>query len=97
MSAEAGALLAQTLADLGPQKQGQGFYVGQVLEAGGGRLRISCVGLQLEKEDLWVNPYLDYRWTYDNGEVNLLRKGDRVTLQSLDGQDYYLTGKAVRA
>lgn len=73
------------------------FYLGEVLESGGGSLRVSCGGLQLEPEDLWLTPGLDYRWTLDTGGDSLLRQGDRVVLLSGDGQDYYLICKAVKA
>ena len=73
------------------------FFVGTVQEAGRGKLRISCGGLQLEPEDLYLAVGLDYHWTYDTGASNLLRKGDRVVLLSQDGQDFYLLARMVRA
>lgn len=73
------------------------FFVGTVTEAGQGRLRVSCGGLQLEPEDLYLAVGLDYHWTYDYGGENLLRKGDRVALLSQDGQDFYLLARMVSA
>lgn len=73
------------------------FFIGTVMEAGRGRLRVSCGGLQLEPEDLYLAVGLDYKWQEDHGEPNLLRKGDRVVLLSQDGQDYYLIARMVRA
>ena len=73
------------------------LFIGIVTEAGRGRLRVNCCGLQLEPEDLWLAPGFDYKWTEDTGGNGLLRKDDRVILLSEDGQDYYLISKAVRA
>lgn len=73
------------------------LWIGEVKEAGGGRLRVACGGMQLEREDLWVAAGLDFVWTVDTGGAELLRRGDRVVLLSPDGQDYYLTAKVVRA
>ena len=73
------------------------FYLGTVLEAGRGQLRVSCGGLQLDPEDLYLAAGLSYRWTEDHGELNFLRKGDRVVLLSEDGQDFYLLQRMVKA
>ena len=76
---------------------GNGVYLGSVLQAGGGNLRIACNGLQLSRQDIWLAPGLDYGWTEDDGADAKLRTGDRVILFTGDGQDYYLLTKAVRA
>ncbi len=73
------------------------FYLGDVTRAGHGVLEISCGGLPLEPKELYLAVGLNYRWTYDNGADNLLRKGDRVVLLSRDGQTYYLLQRMVRA
>ena len=51
------------------------LWIGEVKEAGGGRLRVSCGGMQLEREDLWVAAGLDFAWTMDTGGAELLRRG----------------------
>lgn len=94
MSVEAGARLAKLF---NQETTSSACRFGQVLEAGRGTLRISCDGLQLELEDIWINPQLSFQWDFDNGNVNYLRKGDRVLLLTLDDQDYYLISKGVRA
>ena len=71
--------------------------LGQVLEAGQGRLRVSCGGLQLERGDLYLAAGLDCNWTEDAGGPELLRAGDTVALLSADGQTYYLIARMVRA
>lgn len=71
--------------------------IGEVLRAGNGTLQVSCGELVLEPEDLYLAQGLDYRWSVDDGSALKLRRGDRVVLLSLDGQDYYLICKAVRA
>ncbi|MGI6029759.1 MAG: hypothetical protein ACOX81_10205 [Candidatus Heteroscillospira sp.] len=73
------------------------FCIGRVLEAGGGRLRIACRGLQLGPSDMWLEAGLSYKWTVDDGRAQNLRAGDRVILLSADGQEYYLAAKVVRA
>lgn len=73
------------------------FSIGEVTAAGNGVLKISCDGLPLEPGDLYLAVGLDYHWIYDNGALNLLRKGDRVVLFSEDKQTYYLLQRMVRA
>ena len=73
------------------------FSVGEVLRSGNGTLQVSCGELVLEPEDLYLAYGLDYRWRIDDGGAEKLRRGDRVVLLSLDGQDYYLICKAVKA
>ena len=68
-----------------------------MLEAGQGRLRVSCGGLQLEREDLYLAAGLDFNWTEDTGGPELLRAGDTVALLSADDQTYYLVARMVRA
>ena len=72
------------------------FFLGEVREAGNGKLRVNCGGMDLTAGDLYVSAGLDYRWQEDNGMANLLRRGDRVVLLSGDGQDYYLIARMVR-
>ena len=72
------------------------FFLGEVREAGNGKLRVNCGGMDLTAGDLYVSTGLDYRWQEDNGMANLLRRGDRVVLLSGDGQDYYLIARMVR-
>ena len=74
-----------------------GLYIGDIMVGGFGQLKVSCGGLTLEPEDLYLAVGLDYHWTHDNGEINLLRSGDRVVLLSPDGQTYYLLQRMVRA
>ena len=76
---------------------GSAFRLGQVRWAGHGVLQVDCDGLLLDKEDLWLSPYLSYTWVQDNGADNLLRTGDRVVLLTQDEQDYYLLARMVRA
>ena len=72
------------------------FFLGEVREAGNGKLRVNCGGMDLTAGDLYVSAGLDYRWQEDNGMANLLRRGDRVVLLSGDGQAYYLITRVVR-
>lgn len=72
------------------------FFLGEVREAGRGRLRVNCGGLDLTLGDLYVSAFLDYKWVQDNGSPDLLRPGDRVVLLSADGQVYYLLSRMVR-
>lgn len=88
--------LLDLLARVGREGHHSAFCIGTVLQAGGGRLRVKRGELPLEKEDLWVNPELDWRWTEDFGDRSYLRPGDRVVLLSPDDQTYYLICKAVR-
>ena len=91
--------MAQLAAMLSPggEPNSSGFLIGQVLEAGRGKLRIACNGLQLEPEDLYLPPGLTYKWETDYGGDSNLRKGDRLVILSADAQDYYVICKAVRA
>ena len=76
-------------ADLG------GWCFGEVLDAGQGRLRVVCLGLTLEPEDLRLPPGLSYTWEIDTGGDNLLRRGDRLlVLVTADRQDYYVLEKS---
>lgn len=95
MNAEAAARLAQAVGGNG--KASSAFRLGLVRVAGGGQLCIDCDGLALECDDLWVDPRLNFHWTVDHGEAEHLRTGERVLLLTLDGEDYYLIGKAVKA
>ena len=72
------------------------FFLGAVREAGNGKLRVNCGGMDLTAGDLYVSAGLDYQWQEDNGMIHLLRPGDRVVLLSGDGQDYYLIARMVR-
>ena len=72
------------------------FFLGEVREAGNGKLRVNCGGMDLTAGDLYVSAGLDYQWQEDNGMAYLLRRGDRVVLLSEDGQDYYLIARMVR-
>ena len=72
------------------------FFLGEIREAGNGKLRVNCGGMDLTAGDLYVSAGLDYKWTEDNGLPGLLRRGDRVVLPSGDGQDYYLIARMVR-
>ena len=72
------------------------FYLGEVKQAGGGSLRVSCGGLELGRGDLFVSAQLRWDWTWDDGSPQLLRPGDRVVLLSRDGQDFYLIARMVR-
>ena len=56
------------------------FFLGEVREAGNGKLRVNCGGMDLTAGDLYVSAGLDYRWQEDNGMANLLRRGDRVDI-----------------
>lgn len=88
---------ARLLASLTPPSKGSSFRIGDILEAGRSKLRISCDGLVLEPDDLWLAPGLTYHWIADTGDPSFLRAGERVLLLSLDDQDYYLVSKAVKA
>ena len=72
------------------------FFLGEIREAGNGKLRVNCGGMDLTAGDLYVSAGLNYKWTEDNGLPGLLRRGDRVVLLSGDGQDYYLIARMVR-
>ena len=99
MSADAGAALAALLFG-DKSKGGSAFRIGVILAAGDGALRISCDGLQLEPEDLWLVPGMSYKYAIesdDGSDDGKLRTGDRVLMLSADGQDYYLISKAVKA
>lgn len=94
---ESMARFALLLQGLGERGKAPPFYVGEVLQAGQGRLQVRCGGLTLGPEDLYLAVGLSYQWTWDNGSQNYLRRGDRVILLSQDGQDYYLLTRMVRA
>ena len=95
---QSGGRIASAIVKLGDKGQAPSpFRLGQVLEAGQGRLRVSCGGLPLERGDLYLAAGLDYRWTKDTGGPELLRAGDTVALLSADGQTYYLVARMVRA
>ena len=72
------------------------LYLGEVKQAGNGRLRVNCAGLDLTQGDLFVSAQLHWDWTQDDGSPQLLRPGDRVVLLSQDGQDFYLVARMVR-
>lgn len=88
--------IARILGSLAPPAKGSAFRIGEILEAGRSKLRISCDGLVLESDDLWFAPGLTYHWIADTGDPGFLRAGERVLLFSLDDQDYYLISKAVK-
>lgn len=90
-------LVAQLLALVREHGAAPAFRLGTVRQAGGGRLRVSCGGLALEREDLYVHAGLDWRWTEDTGGAELLRPGDLVILLTGDDQTYYLICKVVSA
>lgn len=93
---QSGGRIASAIVKLGGQGQAPSpFRLGEVLEAGRGRLRVSCGGLQLERGDLWLAAGLDCDWTEDGGGPELLRSGDTVVLLSADGQTYYLVARMV--
>ena len=94
MSAEAAARLVVAL---GAPDSVSAFRLGEVQETGKGELKVNSDGLPLDRDDLWINPQLNYQWEEDTGEAHLLRPGDRVVLLSLDNQAYYLICKVVRA
>lgn len=95
---QSGGRIASAIVKLGGKGQEpSSFRLGQVLEAGQGRLRVSCGGLQLERGDLYLAASLDCNWTEDTGGPELLRTGDTVALLSADGQTYYLIARMVRA
>lgn len=95
---ESGGRIASAIVKLGGQGQAPSpFWLGQVQEAGQGRLRVSCGGLPLDKDDIWLAAGLDCNWTEDTGGPELLRSGDTVALLSADGQTYYLVARMVRA
>ena len=95
---ESGGRIASAIVKLGGKGQAPSpFRLGEVKEAGQGRLRVSCGGLQLEREDLYLAAGLDCNWTEDTGGPELLRSGDTVALLSADGQTYYLIARMVRA
>ena len=72
------------------------FFLGEVREAGRGKLRVNCGGMELTAGDLYVSAALRYDWEKDNGMPDLLRPGDLAVLLSADGQDYYLLARVVR-
>lgn len=82
-------------------RPGTQVRLAEVQRAGGGALRLTCGGLPVEKDELYVNPTLNYAWTRDTGGTDLLRSGDLVVLLTPAGseadQEYYLVCKAVRA
>lgn len=90
------ALINQISRAVGEDMAGGCFCVGEVVRAGQGDLKIRRGELPLDREDLYVNPTLDWRWTVDTGGTELLRAGDRVVLLTLDDQTYYLVCRAVR-
>lgn len=93
---QSGGRIASAIVKLGGKGQAPfPFRLGQVLEAGQGRLRVSCGGLQLEREDLYLAAGLDCNWTEDTGGPELLRSGDTVALLSADDQTYYLVARMV--
>lgn len=95
---QSGGRIASAIVKLGGKGQAPSpFRLGEVLEAGQGRLRVSCGGLQLERGDLYLAAGLDCNWTEDTGGPELLRSGDTVALLSADGQTYYLIARMVRA
>ena len=95
---QSGGRIVSAIVKLGGKGQAPSpFRLGEVLEAGQGRLRVSCGGLQLEREDLYLAAGLDYQWTEDTGGPELLRSGDTVALLSADEQTYYLVARMVRA
>ena len=95
---QSGGRIASAIVKLGGKGQAPSpFRLGEGLEAGQGRLRVSCGGLQLEREDLYLAAGLDYQWTEDTGGPELLRSGDTVALLSADEQTYYLVARMVRA
>ena len=95
---QSGGRIASAIVKLGGKGQAPSpFRLGEVLEAGQGRLRVSCGGLQLEREDLYLAAGLDYQWTEDTSGPELLRTGDTVALLSADEQTYYLVARMVRA
>lgn len=74
-----------------------GWVAGEVTKAGSGELELTCDGLPLGVKGLYLAPGLDYHWTVDTGEDNLLRRGDHVVLLvTADRQTYYLICKAVK-
>ena len=88
------------------------FCIGTVLVGSQEGLKISCGGMELTAEDLWINEDLLEGalpgTCPDGGTLTpvsadqltrgefALKAGDRVVLLTLDGQDYYLLAKAVR-
>lgn len=93
---QSGGRIASAIVKLGGQGQAPSpFRLGQVLEAGHGRLRVSCGGLLLEREALYLAAGLDFNWTEDTGGPELLRSGDTVALLSADDQTYYLVARMV--
>ena len=95
---QSGGRIAAAIMTLGGRGQAPSpFRLGRVLEAGQGRLRVSCGGLQLEGGDLYLAAGLDCNWTEDTGGPELLRSGDTVALLSADDQTYYLIARMVRA
>lgn len=94
---QSGGRIASAIVRLGGQGQAPSpFRLGEVLEAGQGRLRVSCGGIPLERGDLYLAAGLDCNWTEDSGGPELLRSGDTVALLSADGQTYYLVARMVR-
>lgn len=74
---------------------GSGIEDGTVLDAGGGTLRIRCMGLELDKEFLYLPAGLDCAWTEDDGTPELLRPGDKLLCWTADKQTFYILCKAV--
>lgn len=74
---------------------GSGIADGTVLDAGGGTLRIRCMGLELDKESLFLPAGLDCGWTEDDGTPELLRPGDKLLCWTADKQTFYILCKAV--
>ena len=73
-----------------------GWLFGDVTKAGFGFLDVVCGGLTLTQDELFVPPELDYKWVVDNGESNLLRRGDRLfILVTDDRHDHDIIKKAV--
>ena len=68
---------------------------GTVLDAGGGSLRIRCMGLELDKAFLYLPAGLDCAWTEDDGAPELLRPGDKLLCWTADKQTFYIICKAV--
>ena len=75
---ESMASIAGTMRQTAKQSYpGSAFRLGEVLEAGPDSLRISCDGMELDNEDLWVNPALmqDYSpssWGPSREPVNVI-------------------------
>lgn len=74
--------------------------IGTVQLAGHGALRLICDNLPVEKDELYINPELDYQWTKDDGALEKLRAGEKVLLLTPTGAEqdqlYILVCKVVR-